>query len=271
MYTTIIDTETVQQNLDHPDWRIIDCRFSLADTEKGRLAYQASHLPNALYAHLDEDLSAPIIPGQTGRHPLPGAETAAQMFSKWGIDGRVQVVVYDDMKNTIAARLWWMLKSIGHDRVRVLDGGYQRWVEEGRLVERGDTTRDRTTHPQGDFAGVATRHDLAGRPHVDARAADRYRGEVEPVDPKAGHIPGAINLPATGNTGDDGRFLAANDLLQRFDQVGDGAVVSCGSGATACHNALAMVVAGRKMPHVYLGSFSEWSNLDLPVSVGKDP
>ena len=117
MYTTIIDTETVQQNLNHPDWRIIDCRFSLADIEKGRLAYQASHLPNALYAHLDEDLSSLIIPGQTGRHPLPTAETAAQMFSKWGIDGRVQVVVYDDNVGQVASRLWWMLRWLGHDHV----------------------------------------------------------------------------------------------------------------------------------------------------------
>ncbi len=245
-----------------------DIRWALTDPDHGRQDYQAGHIPGAVFVDLDTDLSSEPGPG---RHPLPDPGVFAQTLGRLGIGPSDEVVVYDDMNNTIAARLWWMLKSIGHDRVRVLDGGYQRWVEEGRLVERGDTTRDRTTHPQGDFAGVATRHDLAGRPHVDARPADRYRGEVEPVDPKAGHIPGAINLPATGNTGDDGRFLAADDLLQRFDQVGDGAVVSCGSGVTACHNALAMVVAGRKMPHVYVGSFSEWSNLDLPVNVGDDP
>ena len=244
-----------------------DIRWALTDPEQGRQTYKAGHIPGAVFVDLDADLSSEPGPG---RHPLPDPSEFAETLGRLGIGASDEVVVYDDMKNTVAARMWWMMRSIGHTRIRVLDGGYQRWLEEGRYVDTGDVTRTGTTYPKLEFTGVATHHDLADRPHIDARASARYRGDYEPVDPKAGHIPGAINLPATNNLDVDGRFLSANDLLRRFESVGDDAVVSCGSGVTACHNALAMVLAGLEMPNVYVGSFSEWSNLDLPVSTGNN-
>lgn len=262
----LISTSELASRLD--EVALCDIRWALTDPDYGREDYLAGHIPGAVFVDLDTDLAA--SPG-SGRHPLPDPRMFAETLGRLGITPADEVVVYDDMSNTIAARMWWMLKSIGHDLVRVLDGGYQRWVEEEKQIEQGDHERTRTEYPYAEFTGVATHHDLGDRPHVDARAVDRYRGDIEPVDPKAGHIPGAINLPAMGNTRDDGRFLSSTDLLRRYDRVGEGAVVSCGSGVNACHTALAMVVAGRNMPDVYVGSFSEWSNLDLPVNVGDTP
>ena len=245
-----------------------DIRWSLTDPERGRQTYEAGHIPSAVYVDLDTDLAGKPI---SGRHPLPDPNEFAKTLGRLGIKTSDEVVVYDDMQNTIAARMWWMLRSIGHERVRVLDGGYQRWADEGRPVDFGNVVRTRTSYPNVVFTGAATHRDLKDRPHVDARAAVRYVGEFEPVDPKAGHIPGAINLPATDNIDKAGRFLTPDHLGQRFGGLGDNAVISCGSGVTACHNALAMVIAGMEMPDIYVGSFSEWSNLDLPVNTGSNP
>jgi len=262
----LISTTELEDRCD--EIKLHDIRWSLTDRNNGRITYEAGHIPSAVYVDLDTDLAA--APG-AGRHPLPDPKAFASTLGRLGISPSDEVVVYDDMQNTIAARMWWMLRSIGHDRVRVLDGGYQSWFDEERPVETGNFTRDSTRYPPVEFTGVALRHDLVGRPHIDGRASARYRGDHEPVDPKAGHIPGAFNLPTTGNTDADGRFLSAQTLSQRFDPVADGSVVSCGSGVTACHNALAMVIAGREMPDVYVGSFSEWSGLDLPVNTGNEP
>ena len=245
-----------------------DIRWALTDADRGRKTYEAGHIPGAVYVDLDTDLAGTP---SSGRHPLPDPNEFAKTLGRLGIKTSDEVVVYDDMQNTVAARMWWMLRSIGHESVRVLDGGYHRWVDEDRPVDFGDVVRTRTSYPDVVFTGVATHRDLKDRPHVDARAAVRYVGEFEPIDPKAGHIPGAINLPATDNIDKAGRFLTPDHLAQRFGGLGDDAVISCGSGVTACHNALAMVIAGLEMPDIYVGSFSEWSNLDLPVNTGSNP
>jgi len=264
----LISTGELEDRLD--EVRIHDIRWALTDPSHGRSHYEAGHVPGAVYVDLDTDLAAQ--PGsQSGRHPLPHPREFAATLGRLGITVADEVVVYDDMQNTIAARMWWMLRSIGHDRVRIVDGGYQRWLEEGRPIQTGDFERDDTVYPTIEFTGVAFQDDLVGRPHVDGRSGDRYRGDHEPIDPKAGHIPGAINLSTAGNTDASGRFLTAETLAQRFEGIGDDPIVSCGSGVTACHNALAMVIAGRQMPDLYVGSFSEWSRLDLPVSIGDIP
>ena len=201
------------------------------------------------------------------RRPLLGV-TLGQL----GVRPIDHVVIYDDSHGQIAARMWWMLNSVGHNQVQVLDGGYTKWIKERRRVETGVVQPVQTTYPPpSHFDRVVSIEELSGRHLIDSRAAERYRGVVEPVDPKAGHIPGAINLPTTENLSDDGVFLGRTELAGRFESIGDDPVVSCGSGVTACHNALAMVIAGREMPDLYVGSFSEWSRLDLPVVTGGKP
>lgn len=252
------------------DVRICDLRWDLVDPSKGRPTYELGHIPGAVFVDLDRDLAGP--PGETGRHPLPQVADFAAVLGRLGIGADSHVVVYDDAAGRIAARLWWMLRSIGHEQVQVLDGGYQAWVAAGHDVGVGTVTPSPTTYPVPDgFAGVVTHDRLGGRPVVDARAEDRYLGEVEPVDPKAGHIPGAINIPSSENLDDRGLFLSPDRLARVYDHLPAGPVVSCGSGVTACHDALAMVVAGRPMPDVYVGSFSEWSRRDLPVATGPNP
>lgn len=262
----LISTSELADRLD--EVVLNDIRWALTDPERGHQTYLVGHIPTAVYVDLDTDLAA--RPG-AGRHPLPEPKEFAKTLGRLGVMASDEVVVYDDMQNTIAARMWWMMRSIGHDRVRVLDGGYQRWVDENRQVDTGNVVRAETSYPDVNFTGVATHGDLESRPHVDARAPARYRGEFEPVDSKAGHIPGAINLPAADNVDETGRFLPESDLSERFAGLGHNTVVSCGSGVNACHNALAMTIAGLEMPDIYVGSFSEWSGLDLPVTKGRHP
>ena len=251
-------------------FHICDIRWDLTDPDKGRAGYKAGHIPGAVFVDLDRDLSGQ--PGDNGRHPLPDVAGFAATLGRLGISPHSHVVVYDDVGGRIAARLWWMLRSIGHEKVQVLDGGFQAWIATGHDVGQGPVTPEPTTYPAPDrFAGVVTRDQLEGRTVIDARAGERYRGETEPVDPKAGHIPGAVNIPTSRNLGEDGRFLDESGLAEVYSEIPDEPVVSCGSGVTACHDALAMVIAGRDMPDVYVGSFSEWSRLDLPVTTGPDP
>jgi thiosulfate/3-mercaptopyruvate sulfurtransferase len=263
---------TVDQLVAAPtDTRIFDIRWDLTDPEKGRMTYQAGHIPGAVFVDLDKDLSTQREGG--GRHPLPDIDDFAVTLGKLGIEPGTHVVVYDDVSGKIAARMWWMLRAIGHHQVQVLDGGYQAWVAAGGDVGVGNVkpeTTDPYPVPEA-FRGVATREELDNRALVDARAEERYRGEVEPVDPKAGHIPGAINIPTHFNLAEDGRFLPGEKLASLYSHLPKDTVVSCGSGVTACHDALAMVLAGREMPEVYVGSFSEWSRLDLPVATGSNP
>ncbi|HEX7975068.1 MAG TPA: rhodanese-like domain-containing protein, partial [Anaerolineales bacterium] len=200
MYSTLISTTELASHLEDPNWAIFDCRFSLADTGRGLRDYIQAHIPGAVYAHLDADLSGPVIPGQTGRHPLPPVEGAARTFSAWGIADEVQVVAYDDAGGALAAgRLWWMLRWLGHANATVLDGGWQAWLAEGRPVRSGQQTRSPrrfVPHLRPELLVTtsqvdAMRQDPAYRV-FDARAAERYRGENETIDPVAGHIPGAI-------------------------------------------------------------------------------
>lgn len=248
---------------------ICDIRWDLTDPDKGRATYQEGHIPGAVFVDLDRDLSAP--PGDAGRHPLPDPADFAATLGELGIRPSSHVVVYDDVAGRIAARMWWMLRSIGHDEVQVLDGGYQAWVEAGLDVDSGTVFPTPTDYPAPDgFTGTVGHDQLEGRTVIDARSAERYRGDLEPVDPKAGHIPGAINVPTSENVDGEGHFHDATTLTGIYE-AHESPVMSCGSGVTACHNALAMVVAGREMPDVYVGSFSEWSRLDFPVTTGAEP
>jgi len=276
----LIDARTLLSGLQDPDLRLFDCRFSLADPGEGRRAYRDGHLPGAVYAHLDEHLSSPIGP-RTGRHPLPDPSRLAAWLGECGVTSQTQVVVYDDVGGAFAVRLWWLLSWIGHERVALLDGGLQAWIAGGgelirdkpryaggELIPRSDDTRWITTDALVAelAAGQAT--------VVDARATERFRGEQEPIDAVAGHIPGAINLPLTGNLDADGRFLGPAALRERFiGAIGDGSperiVHSCGSGVNACHNLLAMEIAGLHGSRLYAGSWSEWiRSPDRPVVVG---
>ncbi len=270
MYTTLIDAATLARHLDDPGWVIVDCRFSLADTEAGRRAYGEAHIPGAVYAHLDEDLSGPVIPGKTGRHPLPPVDVVAARFSRWGIGPGVQVVAYDDLSGAIAARLWWLLRWLGHDAVAVLDGGWPAWLAGGfPATGEAPAPRRRSFAPQPrpgllvDAAFVETvRRDAAHRV-VDSRTPERYRGEEEPIDPVAGHIPGAVNAPHPENVDAEGAWRSPEQLRVRFEAVlGDvpptQTVFYCGSGVTACRNILAMEHAGLKDAKLYAGSWSEW-------------
>ncbi len=269
-FTTLISTQELVNNLDDPNWVIVDCRFGLSDTEQGRRDYQVSHIAGAVYAHLDEDLCAPIIPGQTGRHPLPEIGDFVQTLSHWGIDDKTQVVAYDTLGGSIAVRLWWMLHWLGHQNVAVLNGGWQHWLNENYATQGGievNTARTFTPHPQPQLLlQVQDVEKLRTNPTYrifDSRSAERYRGQNEPFDPVAGHIPGTMSLPFEDNLKEDKSFLAADELKARFEaHIGDippeRTAFYCGSGVTAIHNILAMAYAGLGFAQLYAGSWSEW-------------
>lgn len=275
-YTTLISTAALADLLDRTTGRakeqltLVDCRFSLADTERGRRDYVESHIPGAVYAHLDEDLSSPMQAGVTGRHPLPDPAVLAQTLGGWGIGPRLQVVCYDDFGGGIAARLWWLLRWLGHESVAVLNGGWPAWVSEGRATVSGRENREAVEfrpHPRPQLtipaSGVEAMLQRPTRILIDARAADRFRGENETIDPVAGHIHGAVNAPWQDNVDASGKFLPPEVLRARFQAIlaetdVNKAAVYCGSGVTACHNLLAMVYAGLPQPRLYAGSWSEW-------------
>ena len=270
MYTTLISTKDLAQNLDNEDWAVIDCRFNLSDTEAGRRAYRNGHIPGARYVHLDEGLSGPIVPGKTGRHPLPNPDVAAMRFERLGIGNDVQVVAYDDAGGMVASRLWWMLRWLGHDAVAVLDGGWPRWIEAELPVETAipePQPRAFIPRPRPDFLvdvyTVEGIRQLPGFKLVDSRAAERYRGEVEPIDPVAGHIPGALNLSNAETVNAEGIFLDEAALQERFRQAlgepdAEHTIFYCGSGVSACRNILAYKHAGLGDAKLYPGSWSEW-------------
>lgn len=261
--------------------RVIDARFSLADAQAGRAQHAAGHVPGAVYADLNDDLSDLSRAGQ-GRHPLPDSDTFAATLGRWGIGVHTQVVVYDAGDGSMAAaRLWWLLRLIGHARVAVLDGGIAAWQQAGLpLAMAGDPVQPLPPYPgHFDHGRVAGAEEIAARlKHapgwlVDARAAERFRGEVEPLDPVAGHVPGAVNRPFALNVA-DGRLRPAEVLRAELQQVigaHDPAqvVLMCGSGVTACHLLLAMEVAGLGGARVYAGSWSGWvSDRSRPVAAG---
>lgn len=270
-YTTLITTQDITDHLDDPDWAIVDCRFSLAEPDRGEKEYKEAHIPGAVYAHLDNDLSNPIVPGLTGRHPWPSVDSATELLSNLGIGPGVQVVAYDDAGGGIAAvRIWWTLRWLGHNAAAVLDGGWGKWVREGRPVVGGVQTRSKREFKPNHRPELiinnaqvdAWRQDPTYLV-VDSRAAERYRGEVEPIDSVAGHIPGAKNSPWMDNLAEDGTFLPVEELRRRYKALlgeipPDRAVFYCGSGVTSIHNLLAMEHAGIGEGRLYAGSWSEW-------------
>ena len=268
-YTTLISVETLAARLDDPDWVICDCRHDLADTDAGRRAYAAGHIPGARFVHLDEDLSG-IKTGRNGRHPLPDPEWFARRLGTLGIDDAKQVVAYDASGGYYAARLWWMLRWVGHAAAAVLDGGWEGWTKSGHPA----TTSAPRARPGRFSRGAALADTVAAgdvardlengtRRLFDARSPDRFRGENETLDPVAGHIPGAASRFFKLNLDTAGRFKPPEALRQEFaallDSVPPSEVVHyCGSGVTACHNLLAMEVAGLAGSRLYPGSWSEW-------------
>lgn len=267
-YETLVNTETLARHLEHPDWLVFDCRFELADPQAGERAWQAGHVPGAVYAHLERELSGPVRK-HTGRHPLPDSRACADWLGRNGVGPGVQVVVYDDCGGAFAARLWWLLRWLGHESVAVLDGGWQAWLAENRPVStRPPQTRPRTFRPRLreelriDVDGVlAIAEGRQAGWILDARAPERFRGREEPIDPVAGHIPGALNLPFQGNLDEHLHFLPPERLRARYGKLAgqDGNLVCmCGSGVTACHDVLALEIAGLPGARLYAGSWSEW-------------
>jgi thiosulfate/3-mercaptopyruvate sulfurtransferase len=262
----LIDAPTLARDIDVV--LLFDSRWKLGEPNHGRDVYLAGHIPGAIRVDLDTDLSAP--PGISGRHPLPTPEAFRGTLERLGVSRDTTVVVYDDSAGTVAARMWWMLRSIGHQNVSVLDGGIQSWIDAGGALESGQNKPSIAEYlgPLS-LAGTVDIDDLSGRTVVDVRAPERYRGDHEPVDPRPGHIPGAINIPVTDSLV-DGRFGDVHHLMALYRELED-PVMSCGSGVNACHSALAMVAAGLEMPEIYIGSYSEWSRSDRPVVIGPDP
>lgn len=280
MYTTLISAEDLKAIINQSNVVIIDSRHVLSDLDSGRRDYKKSHIPTAQFAHLDEDLSGEIIAGETGRHPFPSLEKITQKLSNWGIDDESQVIVYDQGHGGIAARLWFMLKWLGHEKVAVLDGGWKHWEILNYPTDAEIPTvtpKIFSPKPNGDLivdvAFIEENIDNQVLTYIDSRTAKRYRGEEEPIDPIAGHIPSALNAPWPENLGPNGLFLDKNLLAQRFldllkDQPKGQAIFYCGSGVTACHNLLALHHVGVTSAKLFPGSWSEWivdSNREVVV------
>ena len=268
-YTTLVDVATLQAHLDDPAWLVVDVRHQLADTGYGDRVYAEGHIPGAVFLHCDRDLSGPMT-GSNGRHPLPDPEQLAQRLGDIGIGATTQVVVYDDAQGMIAGRLWWLLRWLGHDRVALLNGGLQAWqAAAGVMTKLLPTLSPRVFVPrQQDRLRVDADYVLERieSPHmhlIDGRAADRFRGENETIDPVGGHIPGAINRFFKDNLLADGRFKPAAELRAEWlailaGTLPDQVVHQCGSGVSACLNMVAMEIAGLPGSKLYAGSWSEW-------------
>jgi thiosulfate/3-mercaptopyruvate sulfurtransferase len=268
MYSTLISTEDLARYIGDPAFAIVDCRHDLADVDAGERAYRKEHLPGAVFMHIDRDLSG-IKTGSNGRHPLPEPRALAATLGRAGIDRARQVVAYDQGNGALAARLWWLLHWLGHDAAAVLDGGLERWRSDGRALtdavpEVRATVFEPTPPSPTASADEILRHiDDGSLLVLDARTPERYRGDVEPLDPVAGHIPGARNRPYTENMTREGVFKSPAGLRAELgailrDTPAEAVVHQCGSGVTACHNALAMAVAGLPGSRLYPGSWSEW-------------
>jgi len=264
-FKTLVSTAELAAALGH--WRIFDCRHDLAQPDLGERQYREGHVPGALFAHLDRDLSGAKT-GTNGRHPLPSPEAFAAWLGRQGVSAADQVVCYDGANGAMAARLWWLLRWVGHEAVAVLDGGFAKWTAEGRPVST-DVPQPRATQfhlrMRADMAvdAQAIARTLSSRMLLDARAPARYRGEQEPIDPVAGRIPGALNRYNLDNVRGNGQFKPAEQLRAEFEQVlrarAAGDVVNyCGSGVAACHNLLALEIAGLPGGKLFAGSWSEW-------------
>ena len=278
-YATLISAQDLARHYQQPDWTVIDCRFSLADPEQGEHDYSAGHIPGPFYAHIDRDLSPPVVPGKTGRHPLPSVEDFAERLACWGVTPATQVVSYDGGDASIAGRLWWMLRWVGHDPVAVLDGGWRAWRDARFPTETASPAAQALppypVRPKDSM--VVGREELRegldrdGLRLIDARAAERFSGELEPIDPVAGHIRGAVNRPYSANLEASGLFRPPAELRSEIEQLlrkspASDAICYCGSGVTAAHHVLAFAHAGLPLPRLYAGSWSEWiTDPDAPM------
>ncbi len=267
-FTTLVGADRLAQHLHDPQWVVIDCRFALTRPESGRQAYAKGHIPGARYAHLNEDLCGPIT-SNSGRHPLPDPALLARKLGLWGVGQGQQVVVYDDSFGSMAVRLWWLLRWLGHDAVALLDGGFPSWARQGReLNAEIPVLRPADFHPApNDSLWVGSDAVLDAqrqkRVIIDARAEERFSGFIEPLDKVAGHIPGSLNSPFEDNLDMRGNFLPAEELRALYASLLQGArpdavIHMCGSGVTACHNLLALEIAGMPGGKLYAGSWSEW-------------
>lgn len=283
MTTTLISAADLAARLDTSDVRVFDVRHDLTNHSAGRQAYDAGHIPGARYLDHETELAAART-GKNGRHPLPDRAQFGALMAAHGVTPQTLVVAYDASGGMYAAHLWWMLRWLGHDRVAVLDGGWQAWTAAGLPVSHESAPAVQPGQPVEPGAALAGAVDAQAvlanlsQPSftvIDARAANRYRGEVEPMDPVAGHIPGALNRPNGENLQQDGRFKTAEQLREEFSRLLAGRepasiVHQCGSGITACHNLLAMEIAGLPGSRLYPGSWSEWcSDPARPVAKGE--
>lgn len=278
----LLEAQQCAEHLASPNWVVLDCRFALDAPQAGRQNYQLGHIPGAHFADLEEDLSAPVIAGKTGRHPLPDSQQLLQKLQHWGINNDSQVLLYDDNNGAFAARAWWLLNWLGKSEgVWLLNGGFKAWQQAGLPVDNAPPKVSK-----GNFQGqpnnqyVISAEQLMARLNdpdlclLDARALPRFKGEVEPLDPVAGHIPGAQCASFSDNLDSDGRFLTPEQLKQRFATLLNGRdsqqlVAYCGSGVTACHNLFALSLAGYPLAPLYAGSWSEWvTDTSRPVARG---
>ena len=279
---TLVTVEQLRDHVQDPGWCVIDVRHDLMDVAAGRRAYDAGHIPGAVFARIDDDLSGTKT-GRNGRHPLPTHDDLVQAFRRWGVDDDTQLVAYDAQGGNFAVRLWWLARWLGHARVAVLDGGWPSW-----LAKTGLSSAEEPVRTAGDFSerpslmplvevddvirNLGTRERLV----LDARTPERYRGEQEPIDPVAGHIPGARNRPWQRNLNPDQTFKSTAALRQEFESALGSTPPTkvahqCGSGVTACHNLLAMEIAGLAGSALYPGSWSEWiADAARPVAVGEE-
>ena len=276
----IVRVAELLTHIDDPDWVIVDCRFNLLQPAAGRDAWESGHIPGAVYANLDKDLAAAVAPdGAGGRHPLPDPERFAEMASAWGVHSNSTVIVYDDVGNAIAARLWWLLRWFGHERVAVLDGGLHSWITAGeQLVTESSVRACGSFVPKpGSLPVIAAAQVQAALDRnelvlLDARAPDRFSGRNEPIDRLGGHVPGAVNAPFQDNLDADKCFRPTSELQAYYraliaDRPIDTVACMCGSGVTACHTLLALEAAGMPGAALYVGSWSDWiSAEDRPIA-----
>ena len=278
-YRTLIGTADLDARIHDPTFVVVDCRYDLADVDAGERAYRAGHLPGARFMHVDRDLSG-VKTGKNGRHPLPGISELTATFGSAGIDATKQVVAYDQGSGMWASRLWWLLQWLGHEAVAVLDGGIAKWTAEGRVLSRDEPEAHAAAFVARPSKATASTAEILDNLRtgtlkvLDARAPERFRGEAEPIDPVAGHIPGAINRPYAANLSSESTFKPAAQLRAEFEALlgstlPSAVVHQCGSGVTACHNALAMAIAGVPGSRLYPGSWSEWiADPSRPVARG---
>lgn len=281
-HSTLVDAAQLAAHLNDPAWCVVDCRHDLFDHAMGRRDYDAGHIAGAFFGDIETGLAGPKT-GTNGRHPLPTREQVVKLFRGWGMDNRTQLVAYDAQGGQFAVRLWWLARWLGHAGVVVLDGGWQAWLAAGGPTSRAVPTRVRGTFAPTtplvkyvDSAFVEGHLNDANTVVLDARAGERYAGEQEPIDPVAGHIPGALNRFWQANLA-DGKFKSRDQLRAEFDALLAGrdsahVVHQCGSGVTSCHNLLAMEIAGLPGASLYAGSWSEWvADPKRPVALGRTP